>query len=82
MSHPLDSIFVWIIASILLSNIFPMTTEALRFYVPANDKKCLKEEIHKNVVLTGEYEISDAVGHTTTVHVFLLNYFFEFKPSF
>lgn len=44
-------------------------TEALRFYVSANDKKCLKEEIHKNVVLTGEYEMTDAVGHTTTVHV-------------
>uniref|UniRef100_A0A183BTL6 GOLD domain-containing protein n=1 Tax=Globodera pallida TaxID=36090 RepID=A0A183BTL6_GLOPA len=44
-------------------------SEALRFYVASNDKKCLKEEIHKNVVLTGEYEFSDSVGHTTTVHV-------------
>lgn len=44
-------------------------TESLRFYVASNDKKCLKEEIHKNVVLTGEYELSDAIGHTTTVHV-------------
>lgn len=54
---------------IFLSTLFPIATEALRFYVPANEKKCLKEEIHKNVVLTGEYEMTDAVGHTTTVHV-------------
>lgn len=63
-----EIILLWILTSILLITLLPVA-EALRFYVPANEKKCLKEEIHKNVVLTGEYEISDAVGHTTTVHV-------------
>lgn len=29
----------------------------------------MKEEIHKNVVLTGEYELSEALGHTASVHV-------------
>lgn len=37
----------------------------------SNDKKCLKEEIHKNVVLTGEYEFTEAAGHTATVHVII-----------
>ena len=64
----LDNFLLWILTSILLITLFPVA-DALRFYVAANEKKCLKEEIHKNVVLTGEYEISDAVGHTTTVHV-------------
>ncbi|CAJ0589207.1 unnamed protein product [Cylicocyclus nassatus] len=42
---------------------------ALRFNVPANNKKCLKEEIHKNIVVTGEYEISEAAGYSASVHV-------------
>uniref|UniRef100_A0A915D6I4 GOLD domain-containing protein n=1 Tax=Ditylenchus dipsaci TaxID=166011 RepID=A0A915D6I4_9BILA len=38
-------------------------------YVPSNEKRCLKEEIHRNVVFTGEYEFSDAIGHSASVHV-------------
>jgi hypothetical protein len=34
----------------------------LRFHIEMNEKKCLKEEIHKNVVVTGEYELSEALG--------------------
>uniref|UniRef100_A0A914CY23 GOLD domain-containing protein n=1 Tax=Acrobeloides nanus TaxID=290746 RepID=A0A914CY23_9BILA len=37
--------------------------------VGTGEQKCLKEEIHKNVVLTGEYEISEAIGTTASVHV-------------
>ncbi|KHN82857.1 Transmembrane emp24 domain-containing protein 10 [Toxocara canis] len=44
-------------------------SSALRFYVPANGKKCLKEEIHKNVVVTGEYELSEGTGYTSSVRV-------------
>lgn len=43
--------------------------QALRFYVETNDKKCIKEEIHKNVVVTGEYELSEAIGHAASIHV-------------
>ncbi|MCP9264682.1 hypothetical protein DINM_022821 [Dirofilaria immitis] len=45
------------------------TTTSLRFYVPPNGKKCLKEEIHKNVVVTGSYEFADTTGYITSVHV-------------
>ena len=31
--------------------------EAIRFYLGQNQKKCLREEIHKDVLVTGEYEI-------------------------
>ncbi|PIO62679.1 hypothetical protein TELCIR_15751 [Teladorsagia circumcincta] len=41
----------------------------LRFNVPANNKKCMKEEIHKNIVVTGEYEFSEGIGYTGSVHV-------------
>ena len=52
---------------LFLSNI--LLGSALRFYVPTNEKKCLKEEIHRNVVMTGDYEFSDVIGHTSSVHV-------------
>ncbi|KAF7638446.1 GOLD domain-containing protein [Meloidogyne graminicola] len=51
----------------LLINLF--LSEALRFHLATNEKRCIKEEIHKHVVMTGDYEISDTVGHTMTVHV-------------
>ncbi|KJH50311.1 hypothetical protein DICVIV_03504 [Dictyocaulus viviparus] len=41
----------------------------LRFNVAANSKKCLKEEIHKNIVVTGEYEFSEGIGYYGSVHV-------------
>ena len=44
-------------------------SSALRFNVAANNKRCLKEEIHKNVVVTGEYEVTEGVGYKASVHV-------------
>ncbi|XP_032821032.1 transmembrane emp24 domain-containing protein 10 [Petromyzon marinus] len=32
---------------------------AISFYLPANSRKCLKEEIHKDVLVTGEYDVSE-----------------------
>jgi len=42
---------------------------SLRFFLKPNLKTCMKEEIHKNVVVTGEYEISEAYGQKMSVHV-------------
>ncbi|KAK6038989.1 hypothetical protein COOONC_23507 [Cooperia oncophora] len=47
----------------------------IRFNVPANNKKCMKEEIHKNIVVTGEYEFSEAIGYTGSVHVSFIDLF-------
>ncbi|XP_059174681.1 transmembrane emp24 domain-containing protein 10-like [Physella acuta] len=33
--------------------------DAIRFYLSSNQKKCLREEIHKNVLVTGEYEVQE-----------------------
>lgn len=46
-----------------------VVASGLRFNVPANQKRCLKEEIHKNLVVTGEYEITEGIGYTASVHV-------------
>jgi len=40
---------------------------SLKFELPANGKRCLKEEIHKHALVKGDYELSDVHGHHTTV---------------
>ncbi|KAM5138648.1 transmembrane emp24 domain-containing protein 10 [Mantella aurantiaca] len=42
---------------------------AISFYLPAESKKCLKEEIHKDVLVTGEYEVAEQPGIITHLRV-------------
>lgn len=37
-------------------------SNGLMFKLPVNSEKCLKEEIHKDVLVKGEYEVSPVVG--------------------
>ena len=37
-------------------------SSAIRFYLKANGKRCLREEVHKDVLVTGNYELSEASG--------------------
>ena len=49
---------------------FVTDIESLMFHLPPNGKKCLKEEIHKDVLVTGEYTMSETPDvHTTTLTV-------------
>ena len=48
--------------------------DALMFQLSPNQKKCLKEEIHKDVLVTGEYDISDAIGQTAALKVGYCSY--------
>lgn len=43
--------------------------DCISFMLTPNVKKCLKEEIHKDVLVTGEYKLSEAPGHNTLLHV-------------
>lgn len=43
--------------------------DALMFHLVPNGKKCLKAEIHKDVLVTGEYSLSDSPGHKTSLIV-------------
>ncbi|XP_049917784.1 transmembrane emp24 domain-containing protein 10-like [Epinephelus moara] len=38
---------------------------SITFYLPANSWKCLQDDIHKNVLVSGEYEVSED-PHTVT----------------
>ena len=57
----------------LLCCICLVSIDGLRFHLSPNSKKCLKEEIHKDVLVTGEYELSEAPGQKTSLHVSWLN---------
>jgi hypothetical protein len=48
---------------------FALAADALMFQLPANVQKCLKEEIHKDVLVKGEYELSQVAGHQTKLAV-------------
>ena len=36
------------------------TIYCLTFTLSAGNKKCLREEVHKDILVTGEYKLSDA----------------------
>ncbi|PAA54224.1 hypothetical protein BOX15_Mlig008263g4, partial [Macrostomum lignano] len=42
---------------------------SLRFHLPSNAKKCFREEIHKNVLVKGDYSISDDPNQKVTIKV-------------
>ncbi len=54
--------------ALILGTIFGCTN-GLMFHLTPNTKKCLKEEIHKDVLVTGEYEISDGPGQKANLGV-------------
>ncbi|BFZ11692.1 hypothetical protein BsWGS_14731 [Bradybaena similaris] len=45
--------------SLLLMCAYFLYAEGIRFHLASNQKKCLREEIQKNVLVTGEYEVQD-----------------------
>ncbi|NP_001079761.1 uncharacterized protein LOC379451 precursor [Xenopus laevis] len=44
---------------VLLSLLLCGYVRPIAFSLPPNSRKCLREEIHKNVLVTGEYELSE-----------------------
>uniref|UniRef100_A0A4W5R6E3 Transmembrane p24 trafficking protein 10 n=2 Tax=Hucho hucho TaxID=62062 RepID=A0A4W5R6E3_9TELE len=46
-------------ATLLLIPVLIESVLSISFFLPVNSRKCLREEIHKDVLVTGEYVISD-----------------------
>lgn len=56
----------------LISTLFLLffaETNSIRFFLQPNVPKCLKEEIHKGIVVTGDYEFSEGPGQKATIRV-------------
>lgn len=45
------------------------TAHSLMFYLTPNIRKCLKEEIHKDILVKGDYELTEVPGHHTKLEV-------------
>ncbi|MBV99527.1 Transmembrane emp24 domain-containing protein 10, partial [Eschrichtius robustus] len=50
------------LALLLLLLLGPTLVLAISFHLPVNSRKCLREEIHKDLLVTGAYEITDQSG--------------------
>lgn len=46
-----------------------LLVNSLSFTLPSGAKKCLKEEVHKDVLVTGEYKLSDSPNQKTHLKV-------------
>ncbi|CAH1790702.1 unnamed protein product [Owenia fusiformis] len=53
----------------LIFTIGLVSVDSLMFHLPPNQKKCLKEEIHKDVLVTGDYTLTEAPGQNTNLLV-------------
>ncbi|KAK1150473.1 transmembrane emp24 domain-containing protein 10-like [Acipenser oxyrinchus oxyrinchus] len=42
---------------------------SISFYLPVNSRKCLREDIHKDVLVTGEYEVSEQPNTKTNLKI-------------
>jgi len=67
----LAQLYHWfvLILIIALYSIHITHTHALRFHLQPNTKRCLKEEMRKDVLVTGEYTLSDANGQRTDLTI-------------
>jgi len=64
----MDLVGLILSAALYVALIAP-NVDSLMFHLAPNQKKCLKEEIHKDVLVTGEYTLSDAPGQKTDLQV-------------
>uniref|UniRef100_A0A2K6KL38 GOLD domain-containing protein n=1 Tax=Rhinopithecus bieti TaxID=61621 RepID=A0A2K6KL38_RHIBE len=80
------------LALLLLFLLSPSSVLAISFHLPSNSRKCLHEEIHKDLPVTGTYKISNQSGGTgglrshlkitdSVGHIFFF-FFFFFETEF
>uniref|UniRef100_A0A672T487 Transmembrane protein Tmp21-like n=1 Tax=Sinocyclocheilus grahami TaxID=75366 RepID=A0A672T487_SINGR len=58
------------VLSLALSLLFVVqSVVSISFYLPVRSRKCLREEIHKDVLVTGEYEIIEQLNTKTNLKI-------------
>ncbi|ETE67368.1 Transmembrane emp24 domain-containing protein 10, partial [Ophiophagus hannah] len=55
--------FLTSLLAFLLLVLLPGPAQPISFQLPGKARKCLREEIHRDKLVTGEYEITDTAGH-------------------
>ena len=61
-------LILFINVAIVVLGFFTLAS-ALSFTLPPGQEKCLREEVHKDVLVTGEYRLSDAPQQKTHLTV-------------
>uniref|UniRef100_A0A8C7Y3H6 Uncharacterized protein n=1 Tax=Oryzias sinensis TaxID=183150 RepID=A0A8C7Y3H6_9TELE len=56
-------------ALLLLLPVLLESVYSISFFLPVNSRKCLREEIHKDVLVTGEYELTEQPNTKTHLKV-------------
>ncbi|XP_064819795.1 transmembrane emp24 domain-containing protein 10-like [Oncorhynchus masou masou] len=56
-------------AALLLLPVLIESVFSISFFLPVNSRKCLREEIHKDVLVTGEYDINDESNTKTNLKI-------------
>jgi hypothetical protein len=54
---------------VLLFSVCAVSVDSLMFNLEPNTRKCLKEEIHKGVLVTGEYDVNEVPGQQVDMMV-------------
>jgi len=67
--HTLRHLHYWLTIYWVLLVVTLSPTQCLRFHLQANTKRCLKEEMRKDVLVTGEYELTLTPGQRTDLSV-------------
>lgn len=57
------------VAALLLLPVLIESVFSISFFLPVNTRKCLREEIHKDVLVTGDYEMSEQPNTRTHLKV-------------
>jgi len=54
---------------LIVATLFVANVDSLRFALQPGGQKCLREEIHKDVLVSGDYEVYEQPGQTVDLHV-------------
>ena len=47
----------------------PRSCESISFYLDPDSRKCIREEVHKDVLVVGEYELDEIPSQKTNIEV-------------
>ena len=51
-------------------NLVALPASSITFNVSPDVRKCIREEVHKDVLVVGDYKFSDVTGQTTDIKVY------------
>jgi len=55
--------------ALLFNHLTLLQVEAIRFNLETNSKRCLKEEMRKDVLVSGEYQLTESPGQRTDLQI-------------